>query len=62
MARNGGGKITGEAQSAWSHSEHSGNSSGLWKHVEVRVLAKSESTEVFSVIREPAFESLSDIQ
>lgn len=51
------GKITGEALSAWSHGEHSGNSGGLWRHVEVRILAKSESTEVFSVIGEPAFEA-----
>lgn len=33
------GKITGEAVSAWSHREHSENSSGLWRHVEVRILA-----------------------
>lgn len=46
------GKITREAVSAWSHREHSGNSTGLWRHVEVRVLAKSESTEVFSFIGE----------
>lgn len=45
-----GGKITGEAVSAWSHREYSGNTSGLWRHVEVRILAKSESTEAFNVI------------
>lgn len=47
-----GGKITGEAVSAWSHREHSGNSSGTRRHVEVRILTKSESTEVFSVTGE----------
>lgn len=56
------GKITGEALPAWSHNEHSGDLSALWRHVEVRILAKSESTEAFSVIGESAFESLSDVQ
>lgn len=47
-----GGNITGAAVSALSHREHWGNSIGLWRHVEVRILAKSESTEAFSVIGE----------
>lgn len=53
------GKITGEAVSAWSHREHSENSSGLWRHVELRILAKSK---VFSYWRIFVFESVSHIQ